>query len=557
MMVSDAATTAPPRQTRGSSKNSGNGTNAAMAVEHAVAPSGRRGALILFSPMRGVIMTSVSTLGADTLERRTAPGASFDSGTKYDLPKCHPRARTAIFLMINSWLHDERRDCGMLWMYGPNSVGKSSIAQTISHMCADEGLLAASFFFSRSVAGLNTEKHLMATLAYQISLSIPETRRYIAQAVESDTSVFSGSLETQLQTLIVNPLLQAYSTLGDKRPGKKWACLVVIDGLDECQNANVQRYIVRILSTALIHRKLPLFILIASRPEAPIRDSFNLYDLREMIYTIVLDESYMSDAEIRRFLWSKFEQIRQSHPLRTYIPHDWPTQQTMQNLVTRTSGQFIYAATMMKYVDSAQHRPVERLEAVLRIVNPLGDIPFAELDCLYRHILASAHNNKGVLRILGALLCSQKLYSRKDALGKLELPIPIADPRFLEELLSLNRGDVPFILTDLHAILNIPDARRNTISQPSNAKLSEQGLRILHHSLSDFLTDRSRAGRYFINAVKVHAELARCCVRNILSGRRPRSGSEISQLTHSRSQIRPPVCRTGSRHPLPSICSYS
>jgi len=100
----------------------------------------------------------------------------------------------------------------------------------------------------------------MATLAHQISLSIPETRRYIAQAVESDPSVFSGSLDTQLQTLIVNPLLQAYSTLGDKRPGKTWARLVVIDG----QNANV-----RILSTALIHRKLPLFILVASRPEAP------------------------------------------------------------------------------------------------------------------------------------------------------------------------------------------------------------------------------------------------------------------------------------------------
>ena len=102
--------------------------------------------------------------------------------------------------------------------------------------------------------------------------------------------------------VIVNPLLQAYSTLGDKRPGKTWARLVVIDGLDECQNASVQRYIVRILSTALIHRKLPLFILVVSRPEAPIRDSFNPYDLREMIYTIVLDESYMSDTEIRRFL---------------------------------------------------------------------------------------------------------------------------------------------------------------------------------------------------------------------------------------------------------------
>jgi hypothetical protein len=555
-MITDSATTAPPRHTRGSSKNV---TSAAMAVEHVVATSGRRGVWISFLPCVGVLTNSVCILGADTLERRTAPDASFDSGTKYDPSKCHPRTRTAIFTKIKSWLHDERRECGMLWMYGPNSVGKSSIAQNVSRMCADEGLLAASFFFSRSVAGLNTEKHLMATLAHQISLSIPETRRYIAQAVESDPSVFSGSLETQLQTLIVNPLLQAYSTLGDKRPGKTWARLVVIDGLDECQNANVQRYIVRILSTALIHRKLPLFILVASRPEAPIRDSFNSYDLRKMIYTIVLDESYMSDTEIRRFLWSKFEQIRQAHPLRTYIPSAWPSQQTIQNLVQRTAGQFVYTSTVMKYVDSAQHRPMERLEAVLRIFNPMGDIPFAELDCFYRHILASAHNIKGVLRILGALLCYQTLYSRKDALGKAELPIPVADPRFLEELLSLNRGDIPLILSDLHAILNIPDARRNTISQTSNAKVSDQGLHILDHSLSDFLMDRSRAGRYFINAVKVHAELARCCVRNIFSGRRPHSCVKVFHLTPStltRSQVRPSIRRPSSRHPLSIICSH-
>jgi len=49
----------------------------------------------------------------------------------------------------------------------------------------------------------------MATLAHQISLSIPETCRYIAQAVESHPSVFAGPLDAQLQTLIVNPILQA------------------------------------------------------------------------------------------------------------------------------------------------------------------------------------------------------------------------------------------------------------------------------------------------------------------------------------------------------------
>ena len=110
------------------------------------------------------------------------------------------------------------------------------------------------------------------------------------------------------------------------------------------------------------------------------------------------------------------------------------------------------------------------------------------------------------------------LYSRYDALGKFKLPISVMDPCFLEELLSLNRGDIYFILTDLHAILDVPEARRNTISQPSNTKASDQGFRILHHSLPDFRMDQSRAGRYFINAVKAHAELARCYVRNILVG---------------------------------------
>jgi hypothetical protein len=188
----------------------------------------------------------------------------------------------------------------------------------------------------------------------------------------------------------------------------------------------------------------------------------------------------------------------------------------------------------------------------------LGDIPFAELDWLYRHILASVHNIKVVLLILGALLCCQKLNSKKDTMGKTEVSIPIADPRFLEELLSLNRGDVPFILTDLQAIVNVPDARRNAISQSSNPRSSDQCVRILHTSFADFLMDRSRAGRYFINAVKIHAELARCCLRSVLSGRRPRFSFKWVKLTgiFPRAQIRPPIRWTGSCHALPAVGPY-
>ena len=485
-------------------------------VEQTVTASGRRGTLgstLCHSP-------SLSCLsGMDTLERRIAPGAFHNSGEKFEPPKCQPRTRTAILSLIIAWLQDTGKDFAMLWLYGPTGSGKSAIAQTIAQYCHERGFLVASFFFSKGQAGRNSEKHFMATIAYQIALSIPDTRRYISQAVENDPSVFSGSLESQLQTLIVNPLIQACAALGDKNGAvKKWARLLVIDGLDACQGPNIQRYIVRILSTALIHKKIPLFILVSSRPEPPIRDSFNSYDLRDIISTLVLDESYLPDTDIKRYFWSRFDNIKQTHPLRTYIPATWPSSQIINSLVQKASGQFIYASTVIKYVDSAQHRPVERLDAVLRISNPVGDTPFAELDCLYRHVFASVHNIKTVLRILGALLFGQRLQSKKSASGSMELAIPITDPRFLEELLSLNRGDVYFALGDLHSILNVPDPRRSPATP--NSKPPDAGIRILHSSLIDFLTDRSRAGRYFINSVKVHAELARACTRNLLSGKR-------------------------------------
>ncbi len=470
--------------------------------------------------LSGTTRNNFFKTGTDILERRIAPGAFYDSGRRHDPPKCQTRTRTAVIDTIMNWVSNESSECGMLWLYGPAGCGKSFIAQTISQLCFERGCLAASFFFAKGIAGLNTEKHLMATLAHQVSLSIPETRRYIAQAVESDPSVFSGTLETQLQTLIVNPLLQAqqhYS--GDRRNGqtKRTARLVVIDGLDECQGANSQRYIVRILSTALIHKRVPLYILISSRPEPPIRDSFNSYDLRDLIRTLILDENYLPDGDIRRYFWSRFESIKQNHPLRTYIPAAWPPASTIQSLVHRSAGQFIYASTVIKYVDSPQHRPVERLESVLRIHNPAGDIPFAELDCLYKHVFSSVHNVRGVLRILGALLFASRLYSKKSSSGSGELPIPVTDPRFLEELLSLNRGDVSFILGDLHSIINVPDNRRTSSGSP---RTLDAGIRIIHSSLIDFLTDRSRAGKYFINSVKVHADLARACCRNLLSGKR-------------------------------------
>lgn len=64
-----------------------------------------------------------------------------------------------------------------------------------------------------------------------------------------------------------------------RAPGKVGVhCLIVINSLDEYQNADIQCYIVRIFWIGLIRHKLPLFILVASHPEAHIHNSFNSYN---------------------------------------------------------------------------------------------------------------------------------------------------------------------------------------------------------------------------------------------------------------------------------------
>ena len=60
-----------------------------------------------------------------------------------------------------------------------------------------------------------------------------------------------------------------------------------------------------------------------------------------------------------------FHKTSTTHPLKEYIPPEWRTHQVLSTLVKKSSGQFIYAATVVTYVSSIRHQPTYRLEVVL------------------------------------------------------------------------------------------------------------------------------------------------------------------------------------------------
>jgi hypothetical protein len=115
-----------------------------------------------------------------------------------------------------------------------------------------------------------------------------------------------------------------------------------------------------------------------------------------------VDGGYEQNADIERYLMDSSHKISTTHPLKEYIPPEWPTHNVLSVLVKKSSRQFIYAATVVKYISSNRHQPTRRLEIVLGMQPPRNDRPFAKLDVLYIGILSSVKDVKVTIRLLGA-----------------------------------------------------------------------------------------------------------------------------------------------------------
>ena len=392
------------------------------------------------------------------------------------------------------WIKDVDKHDLFLWLYGPAGAGKSSIAQSIAELCSEVGILDASFFFSRTAAGRNDDRLLIPTLTYQLSLSVPDILPFVGEALNRDPLVFGRSLQAQIDTLILEPLSQVAASRQDlKRGSKPRPIFFIIDGLDECIQTKSQRYILSVLSSAIRCSAIPLFFLITSRPEQDIRQSFNEEPLNSITRRLVLDENYKPDEDVKVFLQSKFDDIKKHHPSKYFLPASWPSDSDVERLVTKSSGQFIYPSTVMKFIESPRHQPTDRLNMILGLQPTGKNMPFAALDALYMHIFLAVADLEAVTKVFEVLLLFPVLSNA-----------PIDD---VEIFLCLSPGDLQIVLIDLHSIIAVPSPQKNASVV--------RHLRLFHASLGDFLLDKARSGELFIDAREAHAHLARFCIGHL------------------------------------------
>ncbi|KAF8990387.1 hypothetical protein BDQ17DRAFT_1203872, partial [Cyathus striatus] len=182
------------------------------------------------------------------------------------------------------------------------------------------------------------------------------------------------SMEEQLKSLVIDPIthLKMKGYFLTQR-------LVIIDGLDECNSTDVQSMIIKVI--AGIAASQPLRFLIASRPEHEIQKTFDLIPLVNTITThLTLDRKYHPDQDIEKYLLDAFNTIKQRHALAFELSGtpNWPTWHDLWILVHRSSGQFIYASTVVKFISDDNHDPREALRAIIdkTLEHTLEENPF-------------------------------------------------------------------------------------------------------------------------------------------------------------------------------------
>jgi len=371
----------------------------------------------------------------------------------------------------------------LMWLTGAAGAGKSAIMQSLIEACLEHNVVITAFFFDRYDGTRNHTGSLIATLVYQIYHSVPAAQSYILSAIDADPLIFTKNMEHQFSRLIIKPLdIVCSGSSTSWIPGSY--CAIAIDGLDECIDSEEQLQLLSIISNAIRQAKLPILFLIASRPEHEIRSAFTSNEMDDICIPLFLDETYKPDDDIRIFLKDNFHKIKTTHPYRKDIPEIWPSPETLEALVKKSSGQFIYAATVIRYVQSRRHRPDHRLEIVMKVRPPqgLGDRPFAQLDALYTMILSSAEEVEP--ERMGRILYALSLYSHQ----------VFDDSRHdICEFMSLEEQEIDILLCDLGSLLSI-----EATPGPKETDKQVKTLRILHASLHDFLLDLERSGKYHI-----------------------------------------------------------
>lgn len=475
--------------------------------------------------------------------------APFDAANKQHAATCLPDTRRDVLAQIRRWA-DRNGERRIYWLKGMAGTGKSTIALTVAREYSNKKRLGASFFFSRGGGDLASVHRFAATIAVQLTESSPELCRLIADAAASSRRIRGLSLYGQWEKLILQPLEQ----LG--KNAFPHPLVIVVDALDECDNNDDVSLLFRCLAALVAVEGVDLRIFVTSRPDQPINLGFDsISNDAHQDFILHNIERSVVDQDLAAYYKHQLGQIAQTSRLDAALLSD----DTIQKLVQKACGLFIYAATVCRFVRAGGPLARDRLVYLIS-AERLPARAGTELDQMYMTVL---EYTLSPTLDPGEMTRMQELFRR--VVGAIVVLFDALSLASLSTMLDESKEDIASLLGSLHSLMDVPEAKAGLI-------------RLLHPSFREFLLDPQRCANsiFCIDAKTSHRHLFNCCLR-ILSGhlrqdmcdlRRP--GTRVSDIPMSAVNKKVPfavqyACRYWAYHlersdvdsrELPSIADF-
>ena len=359
--------------------------------------------------------------------------------------------REDIMARIYEWCDDLDTSSNILWIRGFPGVGKSAIARKLASKLKSSHRFGSSFFFQRELATVQTPVSLWRTIASDLSREYPSARSAIvAKLKDNEIDLENTDAEELFRSLVEEPLKQSSDIPQGRLP------VVVIDAMDECGGLDGSRskhWSILLKGMQAWAGLGPRFkLVVTSRPEDDISQA-----LSEIGHCVELysgeNVSASSSRDIHSFLCCEFARIARKYP--QSLPPAWPGEKTIKDFTKRSAGLFIFADTLIKFVDEGL--PKEQLRGILS-----GPLHHGSITQLYRQILDVSFKDpsetvlEGFRKVTGTIILAKIPLRRQD----------------IVRLLDMEPIDLEHICRGLRSVLGNGDP-----------------LRFVHQSFVDFLLE--------------------------------------------------------------------
>lgn len=314
-------------------------------------------------------------------------------------------------------------------------------------------------------------------------------RATICKVIQENLDVATRSITEQVRLLLAEPL-RACAPLSR-------TLIIVLDALDESDMRDDREggALLPELAAAIRHPNVfpSVRLLVTSRSETRIRLMFLELesDAPHRVVQLHEIENSIVQEDIIRYLEYRLRAIPKKNP--DLLLGDWPDQADLNALAARAGVLFIYAATLVRFIESELDNPERQLRSILNDTVDDPDRAYSAVDNLYLQILDRAVKSE---RDAAHRYCRRL----RDVVGAVVLVREPMSIQCLAQVTGIEAPEITLALRQLTAVLIIPESGAVTV---------------FHPSFPEFILDDRRCAdvRFRVNPSGIHSLLAPKCLQ--------------------------------------------